>query len=125
MTNRVIIAGDQCWVFGLRKNLQGKNVISQMFPRGNAVFRIAKFKRKNGIQIFPKVNCLYVKHCSLFHFGKDIFWTALDKNRERSANSVGFCICGLSCRYLPSRRLSDSANAPRSDGWRFVCSVSD
>lgn len=55
MTNRVIIAEDECWAFGLRKNVQ-ENVISQMFPpRGNSVFRIPKFKRKNGIQIFPKL----------------------------------------------------------------------
>lgn len=26
MTNRVIIAEDECWAFGLRTNVQGKNV---------------------------------------------------------------------------------------------------
>lgn len=57
----------------------GKCFISQMFPRGNAVFRIPKFKRKNGAQIVPKVNregrelSLCETLQCLFHFGKDIF----------------------------------------------------
>lgn len=46
-TSRVVIAEDECWAFGLRKNVKGKNVISQMFPRGNAVsgFRSSSSRR--------------------------------------------------------------------------------
>lgn len=86
-TSRVVITEHECWAFGLRKNVKGENVISQMFPRGNAVsgFRSSSsrrgttLKRKRSVQIVPKVNgegreLSLRKHCNVcFTFGKTYF----------------------------------------------------
>lgn len=80
MTNRVIIAEDECWAFGLRKNVQGENVLfHRCFPVEMQCSGFRSLKGRTAHRLSQKltgkaVNCLYVKHCNVcFTLGKTYF----------------------------------------------------